>query len=74
MNICTLFTSCTENYDNSVYAEIVNQILTTKFNNLIHFETLTINSLLCKIHIYFDLQHIYVDLQYCDIVNKILTN
>ena len=32
------------------------------FNSVIHFETFTINSLLCEVHVHFDLPHIYVDL------------
>ena len=58
---------------------MVLQILSIKyqqqnFSSLIHFKTLTMNSLLCKVYICVDLRHIYVDLQYCDIVREILTN
>ena len=44
------------------------------FSSLIHFKTLAINSLLCKIYIRVDLPHINVDIQYFDIVSEILTN
>ena len=44
------------------------------FSSLVHCRTLTINSLLCEVYVCVDLPHVYVDLQYCDIVSKILTN
>ena len=66
-------------YGKSITLRIFLQLLSIRyqqqnFSILIHFKTLAINSLLCKVYICVDLPHIYVDLRYCDIAGKILTN
>ena len=66
-------------YRKSIILRMFLQILSIRyqqqnFSSLIHFKTLTINSLLREVSICVDLPHIYFVLQYCDIVSKILAN
>ena len=60
-------------YRKSVILRMFLQILSIRcqqqnFSSLIHFRTLTINSLLRKVSICVGLPHICFVLQYCDIV------